>query len=138
MIDERDEELLTATRLHEGFRPKPYLDTEGRLTVGYGYNLDAGMTKAEAHALMCTKYQAVIRGLRDRYEWYSKLTPNRQRALAEMAYQLGINGVSKFSKMIAACRLGKWETAAHEMLDSKWARQTPVRAAHCAKLMLEG
>jgi GH24 family phage-related lysozyme (muramidase) len=37
-----------------------------------------------------------------------------QQALFDMAYNLGVGGLLKFHKLLAACALGNWETAATE------------------------
>lgn len=37
-----------------------------------------------------------------------------QQALFDMAYNLGVGGLMKFPKMLAACTAGDWETAATE------------------------
>ena len=52
-----------------------------------------------------------------------------------MAYQLGVNGVGNFSKMLNALESGDRETAAIEALDSKWATQTPERAERVANMI---
>jgi lysozyme len=47
----------------------------------------------------------------------------------EMVFQLGETGVSKFKNMLKALEEGPdYKTAATEMLDSRWAKQTPNRA----------
>ncbi len=46
-----------------------------------------------------------------------------------MVFQLGETGVSKFKNMLKALKEGPdYQTAAIEMLDSRWAKQTPNRA----------
>ena len=55
-----------------------------------------------------------------------------------MAYQLGVEGVMKFKKMIAALQNGDYDRAADEMADSLWAKQTPSRAQRLMTLMRIG
>ena len=56
-----------------------------------------------------------------------------------MSYQLGLSGLSRFRKMIRAIDHMEFESAADEMLDSKWAREdTPHRAARHANVMRTG
>ena len=45
-----------------------------------------------------------------------------------MVFQLGKTGVSKFKNMWKALSALEYSTAASEMLDSRWAKQTPNRA----------
>jgi len=47
--------------------------------------------------------------------------------MISMVYQLGFGGVGKFKKFLAAMAEGDYTTAAHEMLDSLWARQTTTQ-----------
>ena len=55
-----------------------------------------------------------------------------------MAYQIGVNGLLKFKKMISAIEFGDWEEAERQALDSKWAKQTPARAHRHAKVIRTG
>ena len=52
-----------------------------------------------------------------------------------MVFQLGIGGVSKFKKALKAVGEEDWDTAADEMLDSKWATQTPERATELSSII---
>ena len=55
--------------------------------------------------------------------------------LIEMVFQLGIGGVSKFKNMWKALGKGDYQTASEEMLDSRWAKQTPSRAEGLSEIM---
>ena len=55
--------------------------------------------------------------------------------LTEMIYQIGYDGVSKFKKTLDYMERGEWKLASTEMLDSKWAVQTPKRAKDLAKII---
>ncbi len=52
-----------------------------------------------------------------------------------MVFQLGIGGVSKFKNMWKALGEGDYQTASEEMLDSRWAKQTPSRAEGLSEIM---
>ena len=54
-----------------------------------------------------------------------------------MVFQLGKNGVSKFKNMWKALSELNYVGASYEMLDSRWAKQTPNRAKAMAKTMKE-
>jgi len=138
MIKATDSLLLRSVREHEGFSPTPYKCPAGYLTIGYGLNLEAGISEAEAEAVLRVRLARIIETLYGRYAWFPLLSPARQRAIVEMAYQLGIEGLAKFQRMLRALREARFDAAAAEMLDSAWARQTPKRAEHCARLMREG
>jgi lysozyme len=72
----------------------------------------------------------------DALPWVVDQPEEIQRALGNMAYQLGISGLLKFSKMLEALKNGQRELASIEALDSSWAKQTPARAKRVAKLIL--
>ncbi len=67
---------------------------------------------------------------------YEQLNPVRRGVLIEMCFQMGLRGVSRFKRFLAAAQRKEWETAYNEMLDSKWARQTPERANELANIFL--
>ena len=122
----------------EGYRAKPYRCTSGALTIGIGYNLDAGMPFDEALLLMRHRVDSIRRALLERYEWFPKLNEARQAALVSMAYQMGTAGLFSFKRALKAVEDGDWDKAGREMLDSKWARQTPARAQRTAYMMRYG
>ncbi len=123
---------------HEGLRLHPYRCTAGKLTIGYGRNLeDKGINTAEAESMLLTDMCEVeerlfAEGL------FSDLNDARKAVLINMGYQLGVSGLFKFKKMIAAVDRKEYELAAKEMLDSRWAMQTPNRAKELHDQMLTG
>ena len=122
----------------EGYRAKPYRCTSGALTIGIGYNLDAGMPFDEAVLLMRHRIDKIRRALLERLEWFPKLNEARQAALVSMAFQMGIQGLFGFKRALKAVEDGDWDKAGREMLDSKWARQTPKRARRTAYMIRYG
>ena len=123
----------------EGIRLKPYRDTVGKTTIGIGRNLDdMGITESEADFLLETDIVRTIADLDGVYPWWRELSPNRQRALVNMAFNLGITRLVKFRKMMAAFRDGDYETAGHEAFQSAWAGQVGQRANRIRDLIVEG
>ena len=55
-----------------------------------------------------------------------------QGVFAGMIFQLGRPRFSKFKKSIQFAREGSWDKCATEILDSRWAKQTPNRAGRCS------
>jgi lysozyme len=129
--------------LHEGYRMKPYLDTEGFLTVGVGYNLSArgvdfinrtiGTRFATPQEVRLSREQAVsvlkadiariekaIPGLLPEY---TALDEVRQRVVVDMAFNLGRMRALGFKKAIAALKVRNWSACAKELYASKWADQ---------------
>lgn len=152
--------------LHEGLILKPYKCPAGYWTIGVGRNLEAkgltreeqckilgqcglskadvieilkerGITKDEALFLLASDVAAVQAAL-SKHDWYSKLDEVRKKVVVDMAFNLGVDGILKFKKMIAALKRGDYEAATAEMVDSKWHRQVKERAIRLEKMMLTG
>lgn len=127
--------LKKSIKEHEGLELKPYRCTEGKLTIGFGRNLeDNGITYEEAEFLLIRDLQKIQNTLR-KYIDYDKYPSHVQEVLLEMAYQIGINGLRMFKKTIALLNQGNYIEASKEMLNSKWARQTPKRAQTLSRKM---
>jgi len=130
--------LIEQLKVHEGLRLKPYHCTEGYLTIGYGRNLETnGITEAEAEMLLANDVFKVMEQLAD-HGLLQDHTKPRQDVLINMAFQMGVSGLLKFKKMILALDERRYYQAAKEMLDSRWAKQTPNRANELAKQMRTG
>lgn len=119
----------------EGFREKPYLDTLGVPTFGIGFTY---ITEEEADWILAKRLSEIETELRTKYRWYDNLNAVRQDVIISMVYQLGFGGIAKFKKFIAAMERKDYDTAAVEMLDSLWARQTPHRAKRQADMIKNG
>jgi lysozyme len=124
----------------EGFRSKPYRCTEGYLTVGYGTNLDAGLSREEAALLLRYRLDRAAEEVARALPWSARLDEVRRSVLVAMTYQLkgGIAGLLKFKGTLAAIQRGEWEKASDLMLASRWAEQTPARAKRTAEAMRTG
>jgi lysozyme len=119
----------------EGFRAKPYLDTLGVPTFGIGFTY---ITEEEADWILAKRLSEIETQLRVKYRWYDNLNATRQDVIISMVYQLGFGGIAKFKKFIAAMERKDYDTAAVEMLDSLWAKQTPHRAKRQAEMIKNG
>ena len=106
----------------EGFRAKPYRDSRGFLTVGFGTNLDAGITRAQAEALMQQQLDDNEVALM-LFPWFVGLNPVRRGVIENMAYNMGVGGVLTFTDMIAAIKVEDWPEAKRQMRASDWAVQ---------------
>lgn len=124
--------------LHEGFRSKPYKDSNDYLTIGFGRNLDTkGLTRPEARFLLSNDIQEAMKELSE-YDWYSKLCPVRKKVLIDMCVNLGISGLLTFKNMIQALKDEQYEAAANEMKNSRWFTQVKERGKRLRKMMLTG
>lgn len=123
---------------HEACKLHPYIDTVGKLTIGWGRNIqDNGISKAEADYLFENDFNRCQADL-IKYKWYTDQPQNIQYALMDMCFNLGIGKLLGFKKMIAALQEKNYTQAAIEALDSKWATQVKTRAQDVALLIREG
>ena len=139
---------------HEGLRLKPYRCTAGKLTIGYGRNLDdCGISKTEAYVLLENDIQNCEKQLLDEIpEIYNALDEVRKSVLLNMCISipqsrfaplrepcyLGIGGLLEFNNTLAFIAAGDWERAANGMLASKWAKQVGRRAIELSEMMRKG
>jgi len=136
--------LRAQLRRHEGTGPMrqgrflPYRDTVGKLTIGYGRNLeDVGISQAEADFQLENDLDDRARMLASLLPWFSALDAVRQRALVDMAF-MGTAKLLTFRKMLAALGQGDYATAAAEARDSLWATQGGARAVTVARMLETG
>lgn len=130
--------LIEQLARDEGLRLRPYKCSAGKLTIGFGRNLeDNGISREEAEQMLQNDIDDVVRELQT-IKQYNYLDPIRQTVLANMAYNLGVPTLKKFRNMLANISLGDYSNAAKEMLNSKWARQVGDRATRLAEIMRTG
>lgn len=126
-------ELIIKIKQSEGFRGEVYQDHLGFDTLGYGTKMP--ISEKEAEMLLIARLNSKMREIETKQPIYNALSETAKDIILEMCYQMGVNGVLKFKNMWAALKDGDYETAADEMLDSMWAKQTPNRAEDLADKM---
>jgi len=125
----------------EGIEYELYLCTEGKQTIGVGRNIeDLGISHDEAMYLLDNDINRILKEMKrhSSFRMFADLSDNRKIVICNMVFNLGITRFLKFKRMIAALNLQKYDIAATEMLDSKWASQVGNRAQNLASLMREG
>lgn len=131
--------LIEQIKRDEGFRNKPYFDTVGKLTIGYGRNLDdVGITQEEAVYLLKNDLKNASLDCEMVFSNFDCYEKARQYALINMMFNLGLSRFLGFKKMICAIKEDNWDKAADEAMDSKWAKQVGDRAVRIEKLMRSG
>lgn len=120
--------LLQQVKRQEGFRPLPYRCPAGKLTIGYGLNLDAGISERLAEYILEWQLNDFRSGLAGMLPFWKKLSTSRQDVLVNMAFNLGMAGLFEFRRMLEAAGRGNVEGVCAEMRDSKWAKQVGSRA----------
>ena len=133
-------EIKDRIQQHEGFRKDTYLDTLGNETVGVGHKVIEG-----------EEVPTTIDGLLDLYDKdfdkalnnaksiidEDSISPDAFGVLVEMNFQMGKQGTLGFEKMLAALKDRNYKLAAQELLDSKFAKQTPNRAMALAEILMD-
>jgi lysozyme len=126
-------------RRDEGVRNRPYLDTEGKLTIGIGRNLDDVGVHDDEIELMCNNdLDEAERTARRLVSNFHELDDARKAVLLNMSFNLGYNRLKGFKNMLAAVGRKDWAAASIEMMNSKWAVQVGHRAVRLAYQMRKG
>ena len=130
--------LIAMLQRHEGLRLKPYKCTAGKVSIGYGRNLDdMGISEVEAMVLLRHDIERCYDEL-NVFSWFADLDQVRQEALIDMLFNLGLPTFLEFKKTLKFVAEGKYSQAAEEMLRSKWADQVGDRAREIAYMVDTG
>jgi lysozyme len=120
----------------EGLQLKPYRCPAGKLTLGYGRNLeDTGISRTEAEIFMFFDVCRIMDELDKKVNFWVHQPVAVKIVLIQMAYQLGVNGLLSFRRFLHALSISDYTVAVAEMFDSKWAVQTPRRVLSLAEII---
>lgn len=111
----------------EGCRLTAYRDTRGVLTIGWGHNLNVPISQAAADLIFSEDLIAVVKATLARWPWLGGLDDVRQNVFAELAYNLGVEGLAGFKAMLAAAERHEFDPAADELQNSAWFGQVGIR-----------
>ena len=137
------EVLKKRIRNHEGFIAKPYLDSLGKATIGYGHlitdedEFENGKeySKDDLLKLFEKDFAKAEMGADQLVGHIQELHIEAKNVITEMVFQLGTQGVRNFKNMIAALEARDYPRASREMLDSRWHAQTTNRCESLSKIM---
>ena len=124
--------LIERIGVNEGFRSKPYKCSEDVWTIGHGITW---ITEEESLHILAGRISQLHLKLGGKLDWYDNMPPEVQGVVIEMCYQMGFTGFTKFKKAIVNMKDRNWKGASEEMLDSRWAKQTPNRAKRLAEIV---
>ena len=130
--------LIDQLKRHEGLMLKLYRCPAGKLSIGYGRNLEAnGVFVSEAETMLENDIQEAYRAASAYLGEgaFSKLSDVRQCVLINMAFNLGLSRLRKFIGMRAALLAGDYERAALSMENSLWSAQVKNRAKELISMM---
>lgn len=144
---------MDMTMQHEGWREKPYKDTVGKQTIGYGFNIDDPSVRAlipqdvlsgkrelnekEAQPIFGKLYFRARNDVKNLVgeDTYSRLPDDVKGVLTDMSYNMGRNKLSGFVNMLKAVQRQDWQKTAAEMKNSKWYRQVGDRSKRLYGIM---
>ena len=133
------EQTKEAVKKEEGYRLETYKCTEGHLTGGYGHKMLEGEVPPTDHAGWLKIFERDFAKAMTGAEELLMLCPNihetARHIVVEMVYQMGAYGVSRFKKFLQALQNSDYKEASVQMLDSRWAKQTPNRANRMSERM---
>ena len=150
-------ELYAEIGSDEGKVLHAYLCSELHATIGIGHKIldtdpekeldifginweevpdDQHITEDRCYILFQEDVQIAISGCMKIYNNWDDLPQEVQHILINMCFQLGQRGLSNFKQMGKAIEESDWEKASVEMMDSRWAKQTPQRAERLKNRML--
>ena len=137
---------------NEGFEPRAYIDPLAknsipadeyaiivkhwniiRATIGHGIS---DITEEESEAVVDIRAKKLFGELAMELTWFYDADEVVQDVLVEMAFQLGVTGLLNFKMTLNHLEFKQYDYASAEMLDSKWAYQTPNRAKRLSNIIL--
>ena len=131
--------LIEMIKRHEGFSYKPYRCSAGKLTCGWGHNLEAhDISKQVAEQMLKEDIERAFNDILYIFPNFYQYSQNRQNALIDMIFNLGKSRFCLFKKMISAINKEDWEEATRQAKDSLWHIQVGVRAIKIENLLMNG
>jgi len=134
-MNEKLKDMITE---HEGKVLELYQDSEGIYTIGVGHNLESkGISEAVCDLMLEEDINEAIDDA-ETFRWFDDLTDPRRAVVVDMIFNLGLTRFSGFKKTIQFLENGLYQSAAKEMLDSRWANQVGRRAIRLSEIMRTG
>lgn len=136
-----NQKTVEQIKRHEGLSLYPYKCTSGKITIGFGRNIeDNGISPDEAESMLERDLALCVSEL-ERFVYsgtFKLLDEVRRGALVNMCYNIGLPSLMGFKKMWAALTIHDYQTAAGELLNSRYANQVPNRAKELAEQIRTG
>jgi len=146
-------EIQKRLMLHEGCVDHVYTCPAGYKTIGIGRNLITNPLTAkekevvkdlnkisveQALFLLKNDVKRCTKDLINNISFYYQLDDERQYALLDMCFNMGIKKLLKFKRMLNAMLIGDYRGAAKECLMSKYAADVGKRAERISRLIETG
>ena len=140
------EKLREEIEYDEGSVNEIYLDHLGLATFGighlvrkedpeYGWEVGTPVDADRCVEAFNTDIETVLSDCKLLYSDFDDLPEEAQRIIANMMFNMGRPRLSKFKGMKRGVDARDWNTAADEMVDSRWYRQVTNRADRLVERM---
>ena len=138
--------LRKQLEIDEGVKYEIYKDHLGYPTFGighlvtdsdpeFGYDVGTPVSEQRVEEAFDIDVQVVLRECDKLYPDFDNLPEEVQQIIANMMFNLGRPRLSKFKGMKKGVDEKNWNTAADEMVDSRWYRQVGKRAERLVERM---
>ena len=128
-----------SVKREENYERHMYKDSMGIWTIGYGFNLEIGISEDLASRICEMIIEDRVNDVLTAWPWIENLTPARREVFYEMAYQMGVEGLSEFKDTLKAAEAGDIPGVVAGMKDSLWYRkQAKNRAGRLIKKYEKG
>ena len=144
------DKLISDLQRDEGWKSYLYDDANGKPvvpgytlighpTICWGFALDVSpFTMTEAMPILERRAAQKWTELQASLPWVGVLPENIQRAITNMAYQMGNGGLLKFNTFLSLLQAGKYNEAADDLESTAWYRQSGERGPRIQALIKEG
>lgn len=136
--------------LHESLKLLPYDDKtgieiqqgdilHGKITIGIGHNLtDNGITPMISDFIYAEDVAKMVLNVLVLMPWWIALNDVRQRVFVDLAFNMGITGLSKFKNTLSLAKGGDFSRAADALMASLWFKQVGTRGPRLVKMLRTG
>ena len=136
--------LKKRIKKNEGFSLKSYKDQLGLFTIGFGhlilpnekYLLEKKINKTELEKIFIKDFNRAQKNFNIFLKPFSSNTRDSE-LLIEMVFQMGIESVLKFKKLLHNMYKGNKHLVCFEMMNSFWYKQTPSRVKKLVSTFLK-
>lgn len=134
-----ESDLIKQIKEHEGLVLKPYKCPAGKLTIGYGHNLeDNGLSQSACEYILIEDIEEAKRNLYAVFtrDFFNSLSDNQKIALVDMMFNLGMSRFLTFKKFILTAKQRNFDRASVEIIHSKAYTQAKRRYQLLAEQIL--
>ena len=141
--------------VREGGMHIAYRCPSGALTIGYGHNLDARpvdglgessrISERKARELLAADVLDFQKSVFSTFPWLASIDEARAGVVVNMAFNMGLGTLKKFTPMLSAIQKGDWQNAAYYCIYRSdgvtlhpWVNQVKGRAWELAAQLRSG